>query len=302
MMPVQVEMPSTVFRLIYDGEAVRDGEMDVTQLAPALLAVGQMTQAAGRLALGDKASVQVKVKTVQEGSFDVWLGVGVQYWKVAADILTGPDVSAARTIIEILFGGTGLVRFVLWAKGKIPSKIDRSKPGFVTVWIDGIAIEVPELVFRLGSDPNVRAALERTIADPLSNEGIEEVEFRPAKEEPTKITKAERHFFIAPPVSVDGTFETNHTKVFSIVSLSFKHGSKWKLSDGHGAPKPVTMLDADFLARVDSSEVRFAKGDVLICEVRETSRQTSRGLKAEYEIIRVIEHRPAGDGQGVFVF
>lgn len=295
-------MPSTVFRLIYDGEAVRDGEMDVAQLAPALLAVGQMMQAAGRLALGDKASVQVKVKTVKEGSFDIWLGVGVQFWEVVRDILTGPDVSAARNIIELLFGGTGLVAFILWIKGRVPTKIDRSKSGFVTVYIDGIAIEVPELVFRLATDPNVRTALERTIADPLSNEGIDEVEFRPAGEEPTKVTKAERNFFIAPPVSVDGTFATNHTKVFSIVSLSFKHGNKWKLSDGHGAPKSVTMLDEDFLARVDSSEVRFAKGDVLICEVREIARQTSKGLKAEYEITRVIEHRPAGDGQSFFVF
>jgi hypothetical protein len=89
----------------------------------------------------------------------------------------------------------------------------------------------------------------------------------------------------------------NTIKVFSIVSLSFKAGNKWRLSDGHGSAKSVTVHDAEFLEKIDSNDVRFGKGDLLIFNVREVDRRTPKGLKSEYEILRVIEHRPAGENQ-----
>lgn len=308
------EMPSTVFRLVYDGEAVRDGEMDVADLAPALLAIGQLAQASGRVLLGEKADVKVRVKTLKDGSFDIWLDVAVSFWPHLRDVLAGSDVNAAKTLVELLFGspvgvvpaacfvGGGVVWLVRRLRGRKPEKVSRKGDGQVVVEIDGSRFEMPEEVFRAAMTQTVRDALEKTIAEPLAKEGIETVEFRKAGSPPVTIPKEEGEFFRSPAVSVDGEFETKHTKVFSIVSLSFKHGNKWKLSDGHGAAKSVVMLDEDFLARVDRSEVRFAKGDVLICDVREIARQTTKGLKAEYQILRVVEHRPASDTQGRFPF
>jgi hypothetical protein len=53
------------------------------------------------------------------------------------------------------------------------------------------------------------------------------------------------------------------------------------------------MSDADFQARVDASQEAFAKGDLLVCEVVETSRRTATGFRSDYEIVRVKEHRRA---------
>ena len=106
------------------------------------------------------------------------------------------------------------------------------------------------------------------------------------------IEKEEGECFRAPLSSAADEFVTNYRKVFSIASLSFKPGQKWKLNDGQGAPKTVIMSDKDFAGRVDRSEIAFSKGDLLICDVVERSRRTPTGFKSEYEIVRVVEHRP----------
>jgi hypothetical protein len=39
--------------------------------------------------------------------------------------------------------------------------------------------------------------------------------------------------------------------------------------------------------------VRFAKGDILVCEVKTVQMQSMDGLKTEHTVLRVIEHRQA---------
>ncbi len=78
---------------------------------------------------------------------------------------------------------------------------------------------------------------------------------------------------------------------FSIVSVSFKEDNKWRLSDGQNSLY-VTMADNEFLDRVNRNLERFAKGDILKAETRISQWQTTEGLKTEYTILRVIEHRP----------
>lgn len=68
-------MSESHFTLIFDGEAVQNGEIDVRDLAPPLLAIGDMIQQANSLENGEKASVLVKVKATQEGSFEVDLNL-----------------------------------------------------------------------------------------------------------------------------------------------------------------------------------------------------------------------------------
>ncbi len=66
-------MTQATFDLIFDGSAVRDGEIDVTELAPALLALGQAVKAAGRIVVGPEADLSLKVRAHHEGSFRVLL-------------------------------------------------------------------------------------------------------------------------------------------------------------------------------------------------------------------------------------
>jgi hypothetical protein len=53
----------------------------------------------------------------------------------------------------------------------------------------------------------------------------------------------------------------------------------------------ATMCDGNFLHRVDNRTESFAKGDVLVCEMKAVQSHRADGLHTEYQIIRVVEHR-----------
>jgi hypothetical protein len=76
--------------------------------------------------------------------------------------------------------------------------------------------------------------------------------------------------------------------------LAFQEGNKWRLFDGQNTIT-ATIADAEFIGRVDRNLVRFAKGDILLCEVRTVQTQGVDGLKTDHTVLRVLEHRQAPD-------
>lgn len=290
-------MSEAKFVLAYDGPAVADGDMEVADLAPALLHLGQLLDAAAKVVDGKDSKVSLKVTSTAEGSFEIWFSLlmdgasaGWQWWKT-------DDVQAAAALISLLGftglgGGFGLVKFIQFLRGRTPKDARKTEDGFVEVILDeNVSIKIPIAVYHLAMDPKVRASLEGVVAEPLDKPGIETVRFG-TKANGIVVSEDEAYSFRAPLELEDNLFVNRYRRAFSIVSLSFKDGQKWRLNDGHG-PKYVTMSDGDFVDRVDRNEVRFAKGDILICDVIERSSRGAKGLKAEYEIVKVIEHQPA---------
>ena len=291
-----MQVSEAVFRIAYDGEAVRDGEMEVSDLAPALLGIAQMLKAAGTVLEGEQSQVSVKVKSTREGSFEVWLTVAVEAGKGAWAFWKNPEVQAAAQLAQVIglsgIGvGTGAIEIVRKLKGRKPKAVVEASPGMVSLEVDGVMLEVPEISARVALDPAFRSALEKVISDPLDKDGFDVVMIGP-QSGASRIEKTEADYYRAPGNNQADEFVSRHTKAFSIVSLSFKPGQKWKLSDG-GAIRHVKMSDRDFGGRVDRSEVAFAKGDILVCEVVETSRRTESGFKSDYEIVKVVDHRKA---------
>jgi hypothetical protein len=291
-------MSESVFRLSYDGDAIRDGEMDVADLAPALLGLAQLFKAAARVLDESAPAPTVRVKSTKEGCFEVWLALHVNDAALDAlgfwDFLKTPDGQAAAALLSI-FGFTGtvgatVIGIVKKLAGRRPSRVFGTTPGNVAIEVDGERIEVPDTVAMLALDVTVRIALERVIADPLEKDGIDVVAFGGTVADAARIEKSEGDYFRAPAASVDGQFESRHRKAFSIVTLSFRPGRKWRLSDG-GATRSVTMSDKEFQARVDASQEAFAKGDILVCDVVERAQHTATGFRSEYEIVKVLEHR-----------
>ena len=286
-------MSEAAFSLIYDGEAVRDGEMDVADLAPALVGLAQLLKAAGKVLLGEDGNVNVRVRTMRDGSFEVMLAAAVETGKSAWLWWKTPDVQAAASLLQVLgfTGAGGAIAIIRWLRGRRPQKVEAAGPGLVRLEVDGEELIVPDAEVRVALNAPVRVAMERVVADPLAREGIDVVAFGRGVHDQA-IEKKEGEYFRAISAG-DDEFVARQVKAFSIVDLSFKPGSKWKLNDVHGAARKVMLSDTDFIDRIQRNEERFAKGDLLICEVVESSRRTAAGFKSEYEITKVLEHRPA---------
>lgn len=291
-------MSEASFSLAYDGPAVREGEMDLAELGPALIGLSQLLKAAGRATYGDEAVVSVRAKATREGSFEVLLNLGVQGGHMLWEFWKQPDVQAAATLLGLLglTGKDGAVQAIKALRGARPRKPERLEDGDVRIEAaDGTVLVIPEPSLRLALDPTVRQALQRVVVQPLETDGIDTVKIGSGSSRVT-ITESEVDAFRQLPDTEDDQFVSRFQKPFKIVSLHFTSGRKWRLHDGR-ATRLVAIEDDEFNARVDRNEERFAKGDLLICEVEEISVRAGSDFSSHYVIKRVIEHRPAPVGQ-----
>ena len=78
--------------------------------------------------------------------------------------------------------------------------------------------------------------------------------------------------------------------LLQIESAVFKDGNKWRFSDG-ASSFFAELTDSAFMARIESGLERFGKGDLLSVDLRRVQSVTDNGLKLEYTVERVLEHR-----------
>ena len=105
----------------------------------------------------------------------------------------------------------------------------------------------------------------------------------------TSTTKAERAFFASQleQTADELLLEREYDGIFSIIAPVFKEDNKWRLSDGNSNLN-VSIMDKEFLDRVDARKVSFYKGDLLKCKIRTTQWKSENGLKTEHEVLQVI--------------
>ncbi len=291
-------MSQTSFSIAYDGPAVESGSMDVRDLAPALLALGQLFDAANSVLNDERTTISVNVQATSQGSFEVALDVVQGMGSQLVSIFSGETVTAALQLKElVLVGGSagvgGLIWLVKTLRGHSPKEVAKTADEeVVRVTHESGTIEVPVALLRLYGDLAVRHALERLVKEPLSKEGIDAFEVREEGVSVESVSVQESDYFSKPETADDIVLKNKHTAAYSIVSLAFKEDNKWRLHDGSAAVSAL-IADDGFLRRVDSNQVAFAKGDILICEVETIQRRDGEFLKAEHTVAKVIEHRAA---------
>ena len=267
--------------------------MDVRDLAPALLAVGQLCDAANTVLNRDQATVKVSVKATGQGSFEISFDVVQNIASQITSFFAGEHIVGALNLRDIVFGGAGgLIWLIAKFRGRKPDRIERLSDSHVKITIGSESFDVPLALVRLYQDLAVRTAAQKVVADPLRREGIDTFEVRENKQRVLVVEKTEAVYFEKPELPPETLVETTRRAAFSIISLAFKDDNKWRLYDGN-AQISALIEDEAFLARVDANLIAFAKGDILICDVRITQQQTGEGLSTEYVVEKVIEHRPA---------
>lgn len=285
-----------VTRIAYDGEALQDGSMDVRDLAPALLALGELLQGANHVLNGDRATLAVKVQSdFKTGSFDVGL---VLFQGVATQVLSifGSDtIKTAKEIAAYIGLITGvdvnLLSLLKWLKGKEP-KATKVGNGSVEISVtgDNNQVEVKIVrgeVYEIANDHMCRQAAENVVK-PLRSQGIDVFEVRKGRHVIEKVTKEDLPSFELPEAPAKILDEVPPiTEVVEIVKPSFDEDLTWTLSDGNGRFDAV-MKDPNFIDRVKAGE-DFRIGDLLRVTIDTHQSLTANGLRTRREVVRVVE-------------
>ena len=151
------------------------------------------------------------------------------------DLFNSRDVSAISGLLGILgIGGigSGLFQLVKFAKKRKPTRVVTiERTHRVRVEFDGDeAIEVDQIAALLFDNPGARRSLAKVTA-PLSNEGIEEIEFLRGGVQTFKAEKADAESFDVPS-DIGDELVSESDRIVRIVSPSFKDGNKWRVHDG----------------------------------------------------------------------
>lgn len=74
----------------------------------------------------------------------------------------------------------------------------------------------------------------------------------------------------------------------NLVEVAFEEGLKWRLSDGDNKFYAI-IDDKEFLKQMEQGKA-CAKGDILEVELETTQVATTKGIKNEHRVFKVIQH------------
>ncbi|NMW30831.1 hypothetical protein HKD42_02000 [Altererythrobacter sp. RZ02] len=171
--------------LKYDGPALVDHEMDVQDLAPALLALADMIQTANRKFNGSQTEIKVLVNTdVEQKCFMIDISLVQSFLDQAKDLLGSENAKTAREIAEWIgigvAGSVGLLTFLKWltanANKADPLRVENHGDGSTVITGNGNTIIVPRPVYELAQEPRM-IDKAKALLSPLHSEGYSTLTF-----------------------------------------------------------------------------------------------------------------------------
>jgi hypothetical protein len=305
------------FRLIFAGERMRGGAMDVYELAPALLGLADLVRDSNRLLNGDRAEVNVSVDAdFIKSSFEVQLLLDQTVLHAAHETLDFLSTVDARTLLDHLFGtvldhgdklieGTvlGLLAIYSALKGKKPKPENVTiKDNHGTIVIDQRTIHSDARSVQLYMNDPIRSDVDRLVL-PLAKDGVDDLTVSREGRTLDRVRKED----LPPRVialdeqneSVEHVLENTREALVKVATANFEEG-KWRFSDG-SSKFSAKIADPLFQEKLDSREEGFYKGDLLrvVLESKQTEKTNGR-IQIEHTIREVLEHRRTGEQRPLF--
>jgi len=294
-------MAEATFSAYYDGPALADGQMPVRELAPALLAIGELFRIAGQEVYPHLPVPTLEIKATERGSFDIHLVVNAaDAWEQVMNMLTGEGSTALTNLQALIFGsgsvGMGVYQFARFVKRRRIKKTETaSQPDQMKVVLDdGTTLEAPAGTVKIYRNPSARKAVRDSVA-PARRKGIDKVELQPESPQidAVVVESGEVDDFDLPTgMDDDELVDDTREAVVSVIKTDFGDG-RWKVSDG-SATFGVEMEDQGFREKIDHGEP-FRKGDLLRARIRTVQFTKDGKLQSEHSLVEVIEHIKNGE-------
>lgn len=294
-------MSKKTLYVAYDGPALASHEMDVRELAPALLALATLFEETNSILNKERAKITLNVKgSFKTGSFGFELSVVQDLFQSFLNFGSKTEIQSAATIATLLgfiVGGNlkqGLIQVIHWIRGRKIDKVE-IKDSIVILYIGDEFLEIEEKVLQLLRNQKIRQAMEDAIKKPLEHDGIDSFGFAESCEKKISvISKEESKYYTAPKASPEDLGSAEYETTLQIIGVTFQDKNKWRFSDGISNTFYADMLDSNFLAKIDNHAILFGKGDIIRAQVRETKLIDITGtMRAERAIVHVFEHRNA---------
>lgn len=272
-----------LLRLKYVGADADRSEMEAYEVADAIRGFSDFTRMIGLALYGKEAEIQTKVRGFAAESLDIDL-----WYRIL-----GPDtvpfiISVFGTpadFIRILKECFDLIKHL----GGDPPKSVRHVEGH------GVCVENNHGVINQFSDITVNIirnektgrAARAFVAKPLEK-SANQLEVIANDNVVASASKEDAKAFV--PIDASDVLTEYVSEVHLIIqTVAFDGKTRWKFSDGRGT-FTAQIDDEDFLARVESGEERFGRGDELVVRLRATQKRVNGKLHADYVIERVLDH------------
>jgi len=287
------------FTVKYDGPALQDGTMPVRELAPALLALGDLFTRANEIINPTAPPVHLEVRAFRDGSFSTELLVA---WQDLVTLLNSPPVQAVSVLVGAIAHSTrGLFALIRFMRGAPLSDMDVRTTEDNSVQIaspnvegTGNTIIVNNQTFQIFTDPTVRK-LASDVARPLNHEGVDLMQITTDETEPPlEITNQDVDAFDF--IEESATKEQIIDLFLRIRGIVWSKTHQWRFITPDGQEIRARIVDPKFWESVGKGEP-FRDGDVLA--TRTLMKQTllaNGNVEADYTVLEVIRHHKIGTG------
>lgn len=285
-------MAEHAFSVSYDGPAIASGRIPVRDLAPALLALGDLFVDASVITQPRRKPVSLNIQATQEGSFIIQLVLEAESaWGSIEELFTSTGAVTLLNLWGFILGANGLFAFTSWVKNRKIVSRENVAAGHVRITLeDGESFEVPAEVVGFFLNETMRAKARQVVA-PLTNQGIDRIDFRSESQPDVTIKTTDVPAFDVPEVEDIPLSEKETDTIAAIASVAFTEGNKWRLTDGEHTFY-AAIEDEGFLERINDGIEVFRKGDMLRCRMRVVQTERADGLHTEYHVTEVIQHLP----------
>ena len=300
-------MSKAIIQLVYDGPSLRNHLMDVQELAPALMAMGDLCREANRVLNRERTQVKVFIKSdFERGSFLINCEIIQSLYEHTVNLIKDPRVMTAKELLEWLgiigglTGGYGLFKYLKIRRGREIERVEftKSNKGEKIVSIqfkgDNNTICIPPPVHELGEDKKVIQAC-KGIVKPLKSLDIDCIKFKDEGGVQESVDKSDADAIIGTeleskeeeivkPQIVDARL-TVHTLSFDTKpsKWKFKYGSEVISVDVSETDIPEETIKRGYASVGDNYKVKL--------EITERKTETG-GYVNDYKIIEVLGFAP----------